>query len=126
MQFLVKLHDSVGRGQAFAPVVPFAIAAVGGSSRPDLGIWPISYCCAHWNRCRLPPLYTSPLVANTAKTAQNRQTYKNACLFSRRSLRFAGSSQFYPLASLAHSCPSVPDGQPTGAEMRDSGKSAGI
>ena len=64
----------------------------------------------------------SPLVANTGKNAQNGGTTQNACLFSRHSAPSRRSSRSSPLASLAHSCPSVPDGQPTGAIMRDSGR----
>ena len=67
-------------------------------------------------------LYTSPLVAKTAKPAQNRQIYTKPRLFDGLLLRSGGSSQVYPLASLAHSWPSVPDGQPQVAESRGFGR----
>ena len=53
-------------------------------------------------------ILSSPLVAKTAKNTQERQNYRNACLFSRHFLRSAVLSCSSPFASLAHSGQPVP------------------
>ena len=86
-----------------------------------IGFWPVG------QKQREVHLFsTSPFVANTARPAQNRQSYTKPCLFSRALLHSAGFSQDDPLASLTHSWQSVPACQPTRAEMSDSGHPARI
>ena len=86
-------------------------------SRPFLGKRPsdpMSSSLAFWPVGQKEAKHTSPLVAKTAQTATNGQSYKNTCLFSRCSLRFGRSSRFDPLASLAHGASRCPTGTPRG------------